>query len=215
MAGGLPAATGTGTATAHGSTGKGQNLRAFAGKKDWNDYTITLKARKLGGSERFLVAFAVPNDRAKSWWNLGGWGNKHHGLELPGVDAERMSGTIETGRWYDIKVELKGPVIRCYLDGKLIHEVTGKGVKSMYAVAGRVNASGEIVLKVVNAAGSPMDTQIDLQGATVEPTARAIVLTSDSPDDENSFEAPARVVPKRTELRNVGAQFRTPFRPTP
>jgi alpha-L-arabinofuranosidase len=122
-----------------------------------------------------------------------------------------VPGTIETGRWYDIKVELKGPVIRCYLDGKLIHEVTGKGMESMYAVASRVDATGEIVLKVVNAAGSSMETQIDLQSVKVKPTATAAVLTSDSPDDENSFEAPARVAPKCAELHNIGSQFRYTF----
>ena len=192
-------------------TGKEKDLRAYAGRKEWHDYTLTLKARKLGGSEGFLVMFAAPNDKVKSWWNLGGWSNKHHGLELPGVEAERIPGTIETGRWYDIKVELKGPVIHCYLDGKLIHEVTGKGMESMYAVASRVDATGEIILKVVNAAGAPMETQIDLQGVKVMSIATAAMLTSDSPDDENSFEAPARVAPKYTELHNIGSQFRYTF----
>jgi len=30
-------------------------------------------------------------------------------------------GFIETGRWYDIRVQVKGTCIKCWLDGKLIH----------------------------------------------------------------------------------------------
>ena len=35
-----------------------------------------------------------------------------------------VRGRIETDRWYDIKIELAGNRIRCYLDGELIHDAT-------------------------------------------------------------------------------------------
>jgi alpha-L-arabinofuranosidase len=89
---------------------------AFVGDAGWSDYTVTLKARKLGGREGFLVSFQSQDANTKSWWNLGGWGNTQHGLELPGMGIERVTGRIETGRWYDIKIELRGPTVKCYLD---------------------------------------------------------------------------------------------------
>ncbi len=46
-----------------------QNVRAIAGDKSWTDYTLSLKARKLGGAEGFLVLFRVNNEDEKSWWN--------------------------------------------------------------------------------------------------------------------------------------------------
>ena len=55
------------------------DVRAIAGDKSWKDYTLTLKARKLGGAEGFLILFNVQDDHAKSWWNIGGWGNVRHG----------------------------------------------------------------------------------------------------------------------------------------
>lgn len=187
-----------------------ENPRAFAGNKEWKDYTLTLKARKLGGAEGFLVIFAAPDEKGKSWWNLGGWGNQRHGLEVRGIDAEHVPGAIETGRWYDIKVELQGSRVRCYLDGKLIHDVTSEPMPSLYAVAGR--AGNDSILKVVNAAAEPLETRIRLTGSGKPPSsATATVLTSDSRDDENSFDEPAKVAPKDVPVANVSADFRHTF----
>jgi alpha-L-arabinofuranosidase len=107
-------------------TGNETNVRAVAGDPSWTDYTLTLKARKLGGSEGFLILFQIPegDTTTTSWWNLGGWNNTQHGIEVPGAPLNRVPGTIETGRWYDIRVELNGPTVRCYLDDKLVQEVT-------------------------------------------------------------------------------------------
>ena len=75
------------------------------------------------------------------------------------VDAGRqVPGRIETGRWYDIRIELSGDAIRCYLDGKLIHDVVAARAKPLYAVASRVDASGEVILKVVNVSAVAQDT---------------------------------------------------------
>ena len=96
---------------------------AVTGEVDWIDYTLSLKARKLSGDEGFLIAFGVDASGQKSWWNVGGWGNTQHQIEVPGVPCPRVPGRIETGRWYDIRITLDGERIRAYLDGKLIHDV--------------------------------------------------------------------------------------------
>lgn len=103
-------------------TGNEEDARAMVGDPSWSDYTLTLKARKLGGNEGFLILFGMPKPDAnvKSWWNLGGWGNTRHAIETPGVWAESVNGSIETGRWYDIKIECSGNAIRAYLDNQLI-----------------------------------------------------------------------------------------------
>jgi hypothetical protein len=99
-----------------------QNARALIGDPTWSDYTLTLKARKLGGTEGFLVLFGLPahDSRVKSWWNIGGWGNTAHGILMPGIPEERKPGQIENDRWYDIKLELSGNGVRVYLDNQLI-----------------------------------------------------------------------------------------------
>ncbi|MDQ3813986.1 MAG: DUF1080 domain-containing protein, partial [Armatimonadota bacterium] len=89
-----------------------QDARALIGDPTWGDYTLSLKARKLGGKEGFLIIFGSPGDDAKSWWNLGGWDNTQHAIQIPGVPPSEVPGKIETNRWYDIRVELQGPTVK-------------------------------------------------------------------------------------------------------
>jgi alpha-L-arabinofuranosidase len=191
----------------------GDNIRAVFGDKTWTDYTLSLKARKLGGAEGFLILFHSQGDDEKSWWNIGGWGNTQHALEAGGGGMDSaVRGKIETGRWYDIRIELKGNSIKCYLDDKLIHDVSSPRIKSVYATASRVAKTGETVLKVVNVSEQAQDVRIQLAGATkVQPEARAIVLTSGSSKDENTLEQPNKVVPKTTKIRVDGPAFRHSF----
>jgi alpha-L-arabinofuranosidase len=192
-----------------------QGVRALVGKKEWKDYTLTLKARKLGGKEGFLILFAAPNEKDKAWWNLGGWGNKEHGVELRGVGHDHVAGKIETGRWYDIKVELQGPRIRCYLDGQLVHDITGGAkINSLYAVAGLQQNTREIILKAVNVGEEPLDTMVTLAGAKkLARAAQTLTLTSGSTDDENSFDAPTKIAPKAGTVDIAGPAFHYIFPP--
>lgn len=100
------------------------DARAWIGDPSWSDYTLTLKARKLGGNEGFLIIFGSPGDGTKTWWNLGGWGNKGFGLEMPGVASKPVPGTIETGRWYEIKIALSGNMTQAFLDNQLVQTGT-------------------------------------------------------------------------------------------
>ncbi len=103
--------------------GDGQDTRALVGDPTWSDYKLTLKARKLSGNEGFLIHFGVPGatESVRSWWNLGGWGNTEHALDTPDIKSAHVSGQIETGRWYEITIDLTGESVRAYLDGRLLH----------------------------------------------------------------------------------------------
>ncbi|MBW8781503.1 MAG: DUF1080 domain-containing protein [Verrucomicrobia bacterium] len=182
------------------------------GDPAWSDYTLELKARKLSGAEGFLISFGLPDERARARWNLGGLANNGHGLEFDGLSDQRVPGSIETGRWYDIRIELKGSTVKCWLDGKLIHDVVRKRVAALYAVAGTVQKTGEMIVKVVNASKDPVETVLDLKGVSLPVgDARAFVLTSGSPDDENSFLAPTKVSPKQETIRISGPQIQQTF----
>jgi alpha-L-arabinofuranosidase len=182
------------------------------GDPAWSDYTLELKARKLSGPEGFMISFGLSTERTKGRWNLGGLANTGYGLEFDGLSNERVPGTIETGRWYDIRIELKGPTVKCWLDGKLIHDVVRKKVTALYAVAGTDTKTGEIIVKVVNASDHPVDTVLDLNGGSMPAgEAHALVLTSGSPDDENSFATPTKVAPKDEPIRVSGTQLTRVF----
>jgi alpha-L-arabinofuranosidase len=146
-----------------------------------------------------------------AWWNIGGWGNTRHGLEIGGVSSRDVPGSIETGRWYDIRIELKGRNVKCYLDGRLIHDANFTQPKSLYAVASLAHNSNEVILKVVNASASALETDISLNGTRQIGSARAIVLASDKATDENSIENPTRVAPKTEPLAVNQPNFRHTF----
>ena len=188
-----------------------ENVRAFAGDKGWNNYTYSLKARKLGGAEGFLIPFLVKDEEVKAWWNIGGWGNTRHAIEMDGIAGHDVAGSIETGRWYDIRIELKGANVKCYLDGKLIHDVNWQATKPLYAVASKAERTHEVILKVVNVSSADQETDLRLGGAKVSPTAKAIVLASDKPEDENTLGQPLRVKPVTLTLDHAGAEFRHTF----
>jgi alpha-L-arabinofuranosidase len=192
--------------------------RAIIGDPNWTDYTLSLKARKLGGAEGFLILFRVQDDSNWIWWNLGGWGNVRHALERcdegnKSILGQPVTGRIEAGRWYEIRIDVQGPKIRCFLDGNLIHEAAHTAIvmRSLHAVAGRVQATGEVVVKVVNVSNQPQEVQFNLNGLTdIQPKAAALVLTG-NPEGENSIQQPARVVPAKCDLDKVAPAFRHTF----
>jgi alpha-L-arabinofuranosidase len=190
-----------------------ENVRAFVGDKGWNNYTYTLKARKLGGEEGFLIPFLVQDEQVKAWWNIGGWGNQRHAVEMDGIIGDGVPGRIETGRWYDIRIDVSQANIKCYLDGKLIHDLKYPVSKSLYAVASRGRNGREAILKVVNVSRVAQDTEINLRGAKPIRYAQATVLASDQPEDENSLEQPTKVVPITRTLSCAGTQLRHTFPP--
>ncbi|MBW3625352.1 MAG: alpha-L-arabinofuranosidase, partial [Armatimonadetes bacterium] len=189
-----------------------ENVLALAGDPGVGDFTLNLKARKLGGREGFLIAFQTPDAQTKSWWNLGGWDNTQHGMELPGMEPVRMPGRIETGRWYDIKVEVQGNTVKGYLDGQLVQQVTRTPVRTLHAVAGTDGGAGETVIKVVNAGGQPVETALRLRGAeAVAERGTALVMRASGPMEENSFASPTNVAPREETIRVPSPAFTHTF----
>jgi alpha-L-arabinofuranosidase len=78
----------------------------------------------------------------------------------------------------------------------------------LFVSAARDDASGDIIIKAVNASQENVEAAIDLEGVkTVSPTAQAIVLAGDSLADQNTFENPAKVSPRTLALEGVAPQF--------
>jgi len=172
------------------------------------DYTIELKARKIGGAEGFLILFRTPNDQTKNWFNIGGWGNTQHAVEMGGVVGQPVPGSVETGRWYDIRMELAGNSIRCFMDNKLIQDIKPPHQKSLYAVASRSDKNDELILKVVNVVDQPIETQVNLQGLKNTPASVAAnVLTANDSDAENSLDEPKKVYPVTQKIDLSGTSF--------
>jgi alpha-L-arabinofuranosidase len=174
---------------------------------DWGDGVYALKARKIEGADGFQIQFQAETEGQQRVWNVGGWGNSV--IAFQGVLGEpKIPGKAEADRWYDVRIELSGRHVRCYLDGKLTQEVERGAPKRLYAVAGRAGGGREIILKVVNTSDEPMTTTFDLKGwKKVGPTATEIEMTSGSLDDENSFESPHKVSPVEKAITGLSSLF--------
>jgi alpha-L-arabinofuranosidase len=201
-----------------GAYRQSQNTRAssYAGDTNWSDYTLTLKARKLSGGEGFLVMFGRQGSEMY-WWNLGGWGNTRHSIEhsLQGTQTsvgDSVAGQIESGRWYDIKIEVAGDRIRCYLDSNLVHDERAKPALKFFASAGPDASNENLIVKVINTAAEPRRALLDIAGGTAfDSEVQIAVLTSLRLSDNNSLEQPKAVIPTVGKLSTGSKSFEHEF----
>jgi alpha-L-arabinofuranosidase len=185
---------------------------------DWSDYTITLRARKTAGAEGMLIMFGVKDPDNYYWWNIGGWNNTRNVIEKSVGGAKSIVGTsipgsVETDRWYQIKIVVEGMRIRCYLDGQLVEDVTDTvSAGPLYYTASLDRSAGDIILKMVNVSGQDQAARISLAGVpAVASEAEASVMTADYPEQENDFADPDKVVPITKTISGIGNDFEYMF----
>jgi alpha-L-arabinofuranosidase len=180
---------------------------SFIAGAPWESYTLELNARKLSGSEGFIIRVRDQRDKAVHL-NLGGWGNKEHGIEQNGQNPViRKPGSIEAGRWYAIKIQLDGERVQVWLDGQPLfdHVIANARVPRAYLTAGLDQAAGEIVLKAVNPGASAQPLALRLAGAQLAPQKARRLTLSGSPDDVNTMEEPLKIAPKEDSVE-LGAE---------
>jgi hypothetical protein len=70
-----------------------------------------------------------------------------------------------------------------------------------------VDASGQVILKVVNASASPQRLSVDLLGAlSVEKHAVVEVLAGE-PEDVNTVAEPRKIYPRAADIEDAGTSF--------
>ncbi|MGW7718019.1 alpha-L-arabinofuranosidase C-terminal domain-containing protein [Streptomyces chartreusis] len=191
-----------------------ENTMVQAGDPSWHDYDLHVKATKKSGKEGFLVAFGVKDTGNYYWWNLGGWNNTQSAVEQA-VDGGKgtlltKAGSIETGRAYDIDVKVRGRQVTLYLDGQEWGGFTDdKPAEPFRQVVTRDTATGELIVKVVNAQPAEARTGIDLGGARVASTARVTTLAADQ--DAVNTETDAPVTPATSTFSGVTDRFTYTF----
>ena len=189
------------------------------GDNSWRDYTLTLKTRKISGPEGFIIRFRDEKPNTHVQWNLGGWGNTKHGIQSElGVQESivaQVPGKIETGRWYDVKIELSGAKITCSLDGKIVQtaEVALPQREGVFASAARDERSGEIILKVANVHATPAIADITLDSVKkIVGEAKATTLAAKL-SDVNSLDEPLKVSPVESTVTVHDKKFQHTFAP--
>ncbi|WP_165958106.1 alpha-L-arabinofuranosidase C-terminal domain-containing protein [Segetibacter sp. 3557_3] len=188
-----------------------QRLMILKGR-NFETYTLKLKARKLSGTNAFIIPFAVQGPRQHMRAHIGSYVNANCVFEMVNDEAvtditaqRRLPKPIEIGRWYDITLEVGFDKVDCYLDGKLLMSYTEP--KKILGIAGRDKETGDLIIKVVNASDEAYNTAINFDGpVTPAGTGAAISLQTDSLNVENSFASPTGYVPKKKPLNLLTAK---------
>jgi alpha-N-arabinofuranosidase len=204
---------------------------SFAGPKDWSDYTLTLKARRT--SEAGALVFTVCDDAthakaARAQWILGDpiggptvadpskpeFVLQTHFAEQDQLLAH-MPGSLETNRWYDVKISVHGDRMDCFLDGKIVQsaQILDRHTPSLFSSATRDDQTGDILLKVVNPGDQTMQAEIALQGASGVASGGQATVLSGNGTDEDSPGTPAQAIPLTTPIAGVGSAFTYAFKP--
>lgn len=175
-----------------------------------DNYTIQLKAKKTGGKEGFLIAFNIQDSQNFVWWNLGGWGNTQHAVEVCTNGTKNtvasMPGALETGKEYNLKIIVEGSHVQCYLDNALCHDFHLPINRNVYASATVDKDNTKLYIKLTNPNGSSANTLINLNDYHVT-DAKLVQMTSGSDRDENTNDNHYNIVPTENALPVSGSKF--------
>ena len=178
-------------------------IRLNPGEITADGYIYKVRARKDSGNEGFMLIFNYVDDKNYCWLNLGGWNNTQHGIEqiVGGAkgQAATVSGTIETGRWYDIELKVVGDSVYASLDGKQIFatKLRANTLPGVFSTATLDENTGEVILKVANTSSENTTAEICLHGKTIK-GAKLIRLTAKNGQEENTIDNPTNVHPTET-----------------
>lgn len=182
-----------------------QNSQSEQGRLTWctrampSSYTLELDAVKVAGNEGFLIGFNYGDAANFMWWNIGGWGNTKHALQIHKNNAvsdyDFKPGVIATGQTYRVKIEVDGGNVKCYLDGQLMHDVSLPVDRKVYLASSIDDDKGEMIVKVVNTGANPCEMVMPLENASYA-GGETTVLTSPADTDENTTADPLKVSPR-------------------
>jgi alpha-L-arabinofuranosidase len=193
-------------------TADGAQRLAILKGRSFNSYTLTMKARKLDGYNAFIIPFAVKDSNNFLRAHIGSYVNLNcvfervtNGFDVADVSPQkRLAQPIEKGRWYNIRLEVGLDKVDCYLDDVLI--MSYKEPPAVFALAGRDSISGDVILKVVNAAASSCETALQINGLyKPKDTVALTTLSAPSGESENSFIHPYQYIPQKSTVTGVFA----------
>ncbi len=188
----------------------------YFGDVDWSNYTFTVDATKLDGSEGFLIPFAVEDSKTNFFWNLGGWENTvsclqrmHNGIKTGQIEDTVKDFTAETGKTYALKVVVSGSNVKCYVDGELYVDcdaITPAESEAYQVVS--TDQSGDIIVKLVNVTGNERTFAIDIANAeNISDTAAVYQVAGESPYDVNIIDEEETCVMNEFTVSGISNSF--------
>ena len=185
-----------------------------------NEYTLELQARKTGGMEGFFIYYGM-DERGRNGYsvNIGGWNNRTSAIQpirrgrTNDILGRQVPQTVESNKWYDVKIVVKPQLVTLFMDGKEILSAKPTAQTRHFCQTGYDETTSELVIKVVNGTEQPYRRSFVIDGAmNVMPTGRIITLSGNA-NEENSFEQPTKLAPQTTLFGKFGKQFDYEFAP--
>ncbi len=196
-------------------TGKMNGCIATIGDSNWTNYSLTLQARRTGGRDglQFYVHYRDSDNCLR--WDIGGNGGPRSIRKFDdGSSADlgtHSSFPIENDRWYDIRIDVDGREIACYVDEVLVEKTSdpvSQPRTTLFASASRESKNGNIWLHLVNISSEKQSVRLNLVGSgTLNPSAVAEVLQSDTLDSVNTIEKPTNIIPRQSIVSGVSPDF--------
>jgi hypothetical protein len=190
----------------------------YFGDAGWTNYTLTLDAVKTGGSEGFLIPFAVGDKDNNFFWNIGGWNNTVSCLQevSNGTKSGQVGGTvkdcvIKTGETYQLKVVVTDYNVKCYINDTLYvdYDITDTSNAESYQVVSE-GENGDIIVKLVNVTGYEKTFAVNIEGLDadcLETTAERYQVAGQSLTDDNILGQEEAVTLEQDTVDGIAAQF--------
>ncbi len=175
---------------------------------EWTNYRVTFRAlRNMDCDEKHFVGgrpFALEFGRKDAdnmlRWIIDGWTNLTSIVQIREgelADLTASMGFPRKGEWQDCCLEVHGDVITIALDGKVYPSgiLRQPDLEPLYTAASIDDATGELIVKVVNLQPAAADAVLSL----MKFKAIAVEVTEMSgfrKDDANTFDEPFKVVPR-------------------
>ncbi len=214
--------TGEWTSAADGSIAQSSDAEGavcFVSGDDWEDYTLTLKAKKTGGNEGFLIGVCAADADNMYWVNIGGWSNTATKFQkvtdgtastIANVaECDTVSDfSVENDVWYDIKVVVEDDKLTAYVNDAEVASTTLKKEYGPVCASSVYDAeSGEIIIKAVNTADYDTTVHFDIENTGyITPEASVTVMAGDT-SAANTLSAPDTIVPYETQITNASSCF--------
>ncbi len=182
-------------------TGNGEQCIAMCKSViDSDHYTVKCRARKDSGAEGFIIVFNYVDEHNYCWVNFGGWTNSQHAIEQISNGGKLLTaskrGRVQTGRWYDVTLQVAGDSVKAWLDQELIFDTVLKhdDTKGIFSSATINDATGELIVKVVNTGDEATTASLNLKNFTPA-GARVIRLAANDGLEENTLDSPTAIHP--------------------
>lgn len=181
-------------------------------KIDSQKYSYRVQAMKKSGNEGFIPVVGFTDKRNYDWYNVGGWNNTLKSVEQTTEGSKNQIAkdkrfSVESNRWYDLRVDVDGDSIFCYMDGKLdiaCKKQKGGFMEGVYATTTIDEAQKIMYVKVVNVGDGDAPGTINLKNCEVDASSTSAAtitrLASAKCTDENTLDNPRAVYPQTSDI---------------